>query len=221
MTETDIANYGLAKVGGGGDQESGSGFISDINATDSPLAAKCRTLFPVCRGRVISDLAKLKCPFRETVKYADLGAKVTGTTLPEIEQWDYAFNLPGNCLAVVEQILESTGASNYNFEMILNAQDNGKLFLTDDLTNYDENSAYIQYCIDQPNTATWSFPFIECVATILAAELCPLIGKDVKMRMQLLIEYKTVCIPDAQVFNQSQGKNYAKVVPNNYLGGRG
>jgi len=223
MTNTDIANLALSKVGGAGESETGTGFITDINSATDKVAKQCAFLMPRCREKVITELAFLKCPFRETLRYADLGAQVADDDLPEVGTYAYAFNIPGDCFAIVGQINESylaTGQKQeYKYEVILNKLGNGKLLLTNDLTNADGTSSFIEYVINQTNTVIFSMAFIECIATLLAAELCPLIGKKYEMRQTMLIEYKQLSIPSAKAFNQSQFNNYAKEV-DSYLGGR-
>jgi hypothetical protein len=224
MTNTEIANKALGKIGGAGDSETGTGFISDINSATDKVAKQCATLLPQCIEKVIIDLASLQCPFRETLRYADLGAEVADEDLPETGEWIYAFNVPGDCLAIVTQFNEDSLGSDevrteYKFDKILNKGNSGLLLLTNNLTNTDGTSAFIDYVINQTNTVVFSMPFIECIATLLAAELCPLLGKKYEMRQTILIEYKQLSIPAAQTFNQSQFNNYAKTV-DSYLGGR-
>lgn len=221
MTETDIANRAAAKIGGFGDQATGSGIIASIDDPDK-VSAWCKQLMPSCRRKAIIDLASSKAPFRETVKYADLGAALT--SYPEIGSWDYAFNLPGDCLSVVRQISQdfvpAIDIYEYLFEQIVSTTGNSKILLTNDLTNTDEDSAFIQYVIDQTNTNMFSEVLAECIATLLAAELCPILGKDLKTRQQMLLEYKTVCVPDARKYNQSQMCLETQNTNEDYRGGR-
>jgi len=65
----------------------------------------------------------------------------------------------------------------------------------------------------------FSDALVECIATLLAAELCPIIGRNLEVRQRLLLEYKELTVPDAKRFNQSQFNNSAKTVPD-YSGGR-
>ncbi len=61
--------------------------------------------------------------------------------------------------------------------------------------------------------------FEECIATLLAAELCPIVGRDLETRQAILAEYKALTVPEAKNYNQSQYNTYSKAVPN-FLGGR-
>jgi hypothetical protein len=222
-TETDIANLALGKLGGAGSQLTASGFISSINGTDM-VSGWCRTLLPVCRERVIVDLAVEKCPLRESIVYKDMGAAIDESGLPEIGDWTYAFNVPTDCLAVIWQIDEDfpdTGRKRkYKFETILNKGKNGLILLTNNLSNSDGDSAFIAYATDIKNPNAFNSTFTQCLTTLLASELCPLVGKETKVRTELLAEYKQVCLPDAKSFNQSQLDNQSVAAPNNYLGGR-
>ncbi len=293
MTSTDIANLGISKIGHGGDQTNinGANLIADITGADE-IAQKCNFLYPVCRQKAISDLAVKGSPFRETVKYANLGpnlfdsdystgtisvtnasATVTGTgtvwttalhaskrieisgvsytvlsvesntsltlsavyagdaddelsynitDLPEVSNWEYAFTLPSDCLAVVKQKSEVDGTFNYQFEKILNRAGTGWLFLTNTLSDADVVSAYIEYVIDQTTTSMFCWPLIECIAVLMAAELSPkYVSTDGdKRRYFLLQEYANMAVPLAMNFNQSQLDTYSKP-KTSYLGGRG
>jgi hypothetical protein len=224
MTETEIANLALIKTGGGGDQASGSGLISDINDTDQ-ISTTCRTLLPICRRQTIIDLAMSKSPFRESVRYKDLGTALAEASLPEIGSWYYAFNLPSDCISVFRQIDEaylsdsSSDMVEYRFTTIANKAGSGSIFLTNNLSNSDGDSAFIEYIIDVVNPNIWSEYLKRCVVTLLAAEVCPMIGKKSEQRTTLLTEYKQLTAPDAKKFNASMLNNYITPIPD-YKGGR-
>jgi hypothetical protein len=222
-TETDICNRALSKIGGAGDQESGSGFIASINGVDR-VSARCKFLLPRVRRRAIGDLAKKDAPFPETLKYLDLGAE--NASPPETGGWQYAFNLPNNTLRVMKQINEEFVTSQssitekpteYRFETIFKGT--AKILLTNTLSNADADSAFVQVVFDQRSTGTYSEEMIECIATLLASELCPTVGANTEKRKSLLAEYKTVSIPDAKSYNQSQSNRTARRIPD-YSGGR-
>jgi hypothetical protein len=224
LTETDLCNESLAKTGGAGDQATGSGFISSIDDSDK-ISKACKTLLPVCRQKAITDLAAVGCPFRETVKYADLGAEAAEESLPEIGGWEYAFNLPTDCLAMSRLIDEDFASiterrTEYQYESILNKDKNGKILLTNNLTNTAQDSAFVEYAVDVASPAAFSLALKECIVVLLAAELCPMVGKDTKFRQSLLLEYEQLAKPNAKKYNQSQFNNYEQDEPENYLGGR-
>jgi hypothetical protein len=224
MTETEIANLALIKAGGAGDQSSGAGVIVDINGSDV-ISQICKILLPVYRKKVIADLSAIKCVPREAIRYKDLGAALSSASLPEIGEWQYAFNLPSDCLAPVRQIseaylLDSTkDMPEYRFGTIANKTATGIIFLTNDLTNADEDSAFIEYAIDIPNPKAWSESLKHCIITLYAAELCPMIGKKAEQRTALLAEYKQLTLPDVKKFISSSYNNFAKTIPD-YKGGR-
>ena len=221
-TSVDLANLALGKVGGAGDQTGASGKITSLADTDQ-ISVWCNTYLPICRQRVISELAAKGAPFPETLKYADLGAEVTAD-LPDMGKWEYAFELPASWLVVTRQLNQSDSVSTdlrseYPFEIILNDDGDGYLFLTNDLSNSDNDSAYIEYVFDQTTYAMYSPQLVNAIATILAAELCPMVGKNIEERRKHELEYKYTCIPDAIRANAKR-LNGTKVI-NDYLGGRG
>lgn len=232
MQKIDVVNKALGKIGGAGDQVNGEAFLANLNGADK-VTKWVLAIYDQIRQKVITDLALEKCPFIETRKYADLGNMIAAADLPIIGGWSYGFDLPQGCLIVVRQLEEkfpqvlagtlspvSVGTRNeYQFDTMLNKDSDGRILVTNDLCNADNDSAFIEYCIDQTAEAMWCVPFIECMATLLAAELCPLIGKDLKTRAALMQEYIQLCIPFAKSYNQSQYNNYAAKVPD-YKGGR-
>ena len=227
MTETDIANIALGKIGGAGDQISGNAFLSSIDDTDK-VSLWVNTQFPYVRQLVITDLAIAKCPFREATKFADLGAALVAASAPEMGQWQYAFNLPGDYLSMVRQFNENYMQDRHlpeherKFEVVPNKNTDGLVLLTNDLTNVvdagSSDSAYIEYSFDLTNTGIWSTALVDCVATRLAAEAAPIISKP-DLRTPMLAEYDNFIVPQAQAFNRSQSNNNARKI-HNYLGGR-
>ncbi len=223
-TETEIANLALIKGGGAGDQESGTGLIASINGSGR-VEAQCKLLFPRVRRRIYVDLAVVKAPFKPTLAYKDLGA--ANASPPEIGGWDYAFNLPGNVLAVMKQISEdfiTTQSSitdrkpiEYRFDILY--QGTTKILVTNDLTNTACTSAFVQYVFDQKNTGTFSEALIQCIATLLASELAPTIGMTDEKRTALLAEYINVSIPNAKKSNLAQFNTTTRVIPS-YKAGR-
>lgn len=217
-TETDICNLALIKGGGAGDQESGTGLIASIDGTDR-VSAQCKLLFPQVRRRVIIDLAKKNAPFKETLMYKDLGGE--NADPPETGGWEYAFNLPGNVLLVTKQVdwnFKTTQSSItdkpkvYRFDVIY--EGTTKILITNDLTNEDGDSAFVQYAFDLKPTGNFSPGMINCIATLLASELAATIGLTDEKRVNLLAEYNAVAIPDAMIFNQAQGNSYARTIQN-------
>lgn len=308
MVYTDllIVNKSLGKIGGASDRTDGSAFLPNLTDLNDKTTIHANALLPQVRQHVIIDLANARCPFRETLKYADLGddlkqndntivsitvgadpflvtvtteeahgyttgdtvmlfdiqgtggitslnnklytIAVTTTTAftltscggvttageadwvhtadtgissdaPEIGDWLYCFDLPSECIAVVKMCDETDKKREYQYEVILDKDSNSKVLLTNDLSNASGDSAFIQYCIDQSNPALLSDAMVEAFSTLLAAELCPICGRDIKTRQQMLLEYQQLSKPDAQTHNQSQFNNVAKTV-NNFLGGR-
>ena len=228
IAETDICNLALGKFGGGGDQINGNAFLSSIDASDK-VSVWCKLNFPRVRRRVIIKLAALECPFRSTVRFRDLGAQLDSDGLPEIGQYLFAFNLPGDCLEVSKQFYEDLiqrramrgpVIAEVQWETIANKKGTGKLFLTNTLTNQGGTSAFIEYAVDTKDTKSFSEEMIDCVATLLASELAPMVGLDDRTSIEMLTKYETLAVPNAQRANQRGFNNSVKRVPN-YHGGRG
>ena len=230
-TETDICNLSLGKLGGAGEALSGNAFIGDINKTDK-VSAWCKLNFPRARRRVITDLAVRGCPFRSTVRFKDLGSELDST--PEIGEYQYAFNLPGDCLVVVMQLNENyiaarrasrgsqsnTQIIEYNWEIVANSDGTGKILLTDALSNVDGDSAFIEYVIDTTATGGFSEEMIDCIATLLASEVGPMVGyTDRETSDEMLAKYLTIAIPNAQRANQFGFNSRVRRIPD-FSGGR-
>lgn len=222
-TETDVANIALGKIGGAGDQESGTGLIASINGSDR-ISTRCKFLLPFVRRRVIGDLAKERAPFSETLKYRDLGNQ--NAAPPEIGGWTYAFNIPSDNIKVMKQIDEcfvtepisiTQRPIEYRFDEIISGTT--KILVTNDLSNEAGDSAFIQYVFDQTNVGVWTDDLIDAVATLLGSELAPTVGSVDEVRQELLAEYTTINIPKAKASNQSVGNNFAQQ-NTSYKGGR-
>lgn len=143
---------------------------------------------------------------------------------PEIGPYNFAFNLPSDYFAAVRQTDETVAThrgvkTEYQFKPILNKDGNGFIWLTNDKTNSAGTSAYIEYCTDQIDFTLFSTAFEESIAMLLAAELCPNLGRDLETRQALLVEYQALTIIEAKRNNLSQFDNEAHT-PGNYRGGR-
>lgn len=159
-----------------------------------------------------------------TAAYSHTADSGTVSLCPEIGGWSYAFDLPSSCIAVVKQLMETFSTTTksrqkYRFETLLNRDSDGQILVTNNYSNSAGDSAFIQYVINQSDPTVFSEPLKECIATLLAAEISPFVGKDMKTRIDLLTEYQQLNIPEAMKFNQSQVDNRSKPV-GNYLGGR-
>ncbi|MDD5010921.1 MAG: hypothetical protein PHQ00_02230 [Phycisphaerae bacterium] len=302
MTELEIINAAFAKLGGAGGQYGAKPFLPNLTATDT-LTTQAVALLPRVRKRVIKDLAIREAPFKETLKFADLGTELTqsdiaienievsGTTVtvtteeshglstgdtryltgirgtggiealnntlktltivdttsftldsttgsgnwvytdggiislvPEIGGYEYAFNLPSDCLMVVAQKNEAFVSieeqqQTYRYDTLLNRSSNGLILITNNLSNIAGDSAFIHYVIDQATTTNFSLALIDCLVSLFAAEVCTMAGKDLKMREAQLQEYAQISIPDAMKYNLSQFNNQSKTT-GNYLGDR-
>ncbi len=230
-SETDISNLALGKLGGAGDVLNGNAFIDSIDGSDK-VSSWCKISFSRTRRRVIKDLATAECPFRSTIRFRDLGTALSDDAVPEIGQWACAFNLPGDCLEVVRQFDENAifirtqprpyqtrSQVNFQWETIASLSGNGKILLTNTLSNEAQDSAFIEYVIDTPATGSFTEEMIECIATLLANGVAPVIGRDMQSAAFMLEQYWAVAVPNAQAANQRGFNNTARTIPD-YSGGR-
>jgi len=201
-TETTVANLALGKIGGAGDQESGTGLIQSINGTDR-ISTRCKFLLPSVRRRVFSDLFEAKVYPAEATEFYDMGAQFTPTI--KIAGWTYAFTVPPNTIGIRRQILEEVSTIQYSitdkvleypFKIVW--QDTTKLLLTNNLTNTALDSAFTERVFDQTNPATWNEKLLDAVATLLGAELVPTVGAVEEARVNLLLEYDRLVLPKAK-----------------------
>ena len=227
LSETDIANLALGKNGGAGDSELGTAFIASINANNK-VAQWLKFNLPRARRRAIIDLATRQCPFRSTVKFKDLGAQISSDDVPEIGEYQFAFNLPGDCLEVSMQFYEAaiakravrgTTVVQVQWETVADSAGTGKILLTNLLTNLDGTSSFIEYVIDVKNTKAFSEEMVDCIATLLASEVGPTVGWGPEISTLMLTKYLQIAIPNAQRANQRGFDNSVKPVPD-YSGGR-
>lgn len=228
MTETEVANIALGKIGGAGDQIDGDAFIDDIDAGTDKVTNWIKLQFPVIRKLVITDLAIAGCPFQEASKFADLGAELSADDAPEFAQWEHVFNLPGDYLSMIMQFDEANVQQRYKpefqrkFEVKPNKAADGHVLMTNDYTNVvsggSANSAFIEYAFDLTNTGIWSISLIDCVSTRLAAEISPIVQKP-EQRIPMLTEYDRFTALQAQAFNRTQSNNNARKIPD-FRGGR-
>ena len=215
--DTDIANLALLELS--------ITVIKDITV-DGDTEAKCRIILPAARRTVIEQFASMETPFKETLKYADLGAEIAEADRPEMGTWRHAFTLPDDYFAIVGQYRQSEchwrhcDREKYAHDIILNKNGNGKVFLTNDLTNEDHDSAYIEYCIDPTSPSMWSQNLKNCVVTLMCAALTPPLAETKgEKRRNFLLEYEVKVMPNAKTFNLSQEQKRIDR-PMNYLGGR-
>lgn len=231
-SETDIANLALGKLGGAGDAITGNAFISDINDSDK-VSQWMKINFPRARRRSIKDLATAGSPFRSTLRFSGLGAQLSSDDLPETGNWTHAFNLPGDCLAVISQFDEDMIATRrqpadyvsnianitYQWEIIANSAGTGRILLTDTLSDTDQVTAFIEYVVDTPSTGGFSEELIQCIATLLAAEVVPVIEAGDEAANLMLTKYIQLAVPDAKRANGTDYNNSARPIAD-YKGGR-
>jgi hypothetical protein len=191
--------------------------ITSLNGTTETIIVTTTTAFTIATAGAANWVHK-----------ADSGIV---SYCPEMGPWSYAFILPSDFFTIVRQCdeLYTSDADytvrqgvrkKYQCQPILNRDGDGHLLLSNDLSNANADGAYIEYCIDQTTFALFSDAFEECIATLLAAEMCPILGKNMKVRQDLLLEYDQYTVPAAKRAIQSQIDNSSKSVLPDYSGGR-
>jgi len=68
----ELINAGFLKLGGAGDQFGNVPFLPNLNGDDN-LTLRSIDTYARVRKKTITDLAVRKSPFKETLKFADLG----------------------------------------------------------------------------------------------------------------------------------------------------
>ena len=145
--------------------------------------------------------------------------------VPEMGAWAFAFSLPSDYFVIVRQTDEDFDPQQggvreeYQCRTILNKDGDGFLLLSNEKTDADAESAYIEYCIDQTDFTLFSQGMEECLATKLAAEIAPSVGRDPEARVALVGEYEQLVIIQAVRNNQSQSNKFSKK-KTDYRGGR-
>lgn len=161
--------------------------FGDITITSIDDATRegraCKVFYPMLRDQLLYSH-----PWNFAMERADISAQLTAT--PAF-QWDYAYTLPTDpvCLRVWE--LYGTDA-----EWVV---EGGKL-----LTNQDEE-IYVRFIKQVTETGYFNPAFVNCLATLLGAELANKLAGDKKRRLDLLTELNNVLLPEAQRLNAMEG----------------
>jgi len=180
-TATEICNMALMKLG-----EELIGAIYD----GTKRAGFCLTLYPRIRNEIKFELKR--------TSFADLGAALSGDSLIDAAEWEYQFDLPADCIAVVRQTDEGDQTAEYPYDI------KRGVLLTNDYSNDDADSAYIEYIWLNEVAGTYYPLEIEAIATKLAAELAPTIKGKENYREGLLQEYELLSLPAAITEAQSE-----------------
>lgn len=144
---------------------------------------------------------------------------------PEIDPWEYAFNLPSDFLGLVGQkdtddtLKKNMLLNHFPNDIILNRAGSGLILLTNSYSNKEGDSAYIEYVIDQTTYSLWTAGLVECATLLLAAELCPVVGRDSKESFFFRKQYLDVAVPNAARHNGLRTNLNTKTV-GDFLGGR-
>jgi hypothetical protein len=173
----DICNRGFLMLAGGPDNQ----VILSSYDEDTKNGQYCRLLYPQIRNEVLAEW-----DWSEAGTYADLGDALTGGSVPEMAEWEYAFSLPSDCLVFLRQTDEGDHTARYKCAVKKN------VLFTNDLTNDDLDSAYIYYVAKVTDVSEYAPMLIEAIATKLASELAPIVAGDHKLAQALRKKYSEV-----------------------------
>jgi len=176
---TALCNLALLKIGGASGSKK---LISDINGT-SETEEICALIYPKSRDFVLAMI-----PYKETVVYDALDDLTS--SLPELAEWNYAFDLPSDCIRFLGVVDESDHTLRYDFEIV------GAYIFANEFTNSDGDKLYVKYVKRETDASLYQIPFVEALVTKLAAELSPSIAKEGRsLRLQLLKEFVELTAP--------------------------
>lgn len=176
-SEVQICNLALLKFGN----------ITINSLEDSTEQAQaCKELYPLMRDELMS-----LHEWNFALGRADISSELANT--PAF-QYDHAYQLPVDCLRVVEL---------YGTQAKWAREGN------DFLTNQDEE-IFIRYIKKATTTGDFSQVFVNSLAVRLAGELVAKIKEDKNMRLELLSELERVILPEAFRINAIEGNRELK-----------
>ena len=176
-SEVQICNLALLKFG--------NITINNLNEATAQAQA-CKELYPLMRDEMMS-----LHEWNFALARADISSQLL--TAPAF-QYDYAYQLPTDCLRVIE--LYGT-AEKWARE--------GNQFLTN-----QEEEIFIRYIKKITTTGDFSQVFVNVLAVRLAAELVAKIKEDKNMRLELLAELERSVLPEAMRINAIEGNRELK-----------
>ncbi len=154
LTTADICNLALIQCG--------ADLILSLTDPNDKNAILCQQLLPV-----VTSICLTREEWSGLTKFGDLGNEVE---VAEQADWEFVFPLPEDCLQVIAQIDE--GNHKKKFPYIVK----GRQLFTNDKSNDNGNSAYIDY-ISVGDVSKYSPGLIEYIALKLAIAMAPkLIG---------------------------------------------
>lgn len=177
VSEVQICNLALLKFGN----------ITINSLEDNTAQAQaCKELYPLMRDELMS-----LHEWNFALARADISPELQAT--PAF-QYDFAYQLPADCLRVVE--LYGTEAKWAR---------EGNEFLTN-----QEEEIFIRYIKKVTTTGAFSQVFVNSLAVRLAGELVAKIKEDKNMRLELLNELERVILPEAFRINAIEGNRELK-----------
>ena len=154
-SETEIANIALSRLGNG---------LQISALTEATLAARlCNLNYVACR-----DATLRAHPWNFAVRRAMLAQD---TTVPAFE-YAFRYALPIDCVRVIRSSIEAQGApEDFRVE--------GRFLLS------DEGTIGIEYIARVTDVSSFDDDFVDCLASRLAAEICPTLTESASMTKNL------------------------------------
>lgn len=202
---TQICNMALARIAGGEEAARITSFDDDEGKT----ADWCRDFYPHCK-----EMVEERWEWISNTSFKDLGAALSGSSIPEVADWENVFNLPDDFGAMVKQTNEENHTQAFKYRI-----SDGKLF-TNDLTNTAQTSAYIEYIKYQDDAEAYTSLMTEAIIVLLASRLAGAITKDPLLPIDLMREYETLTLPNAKARNQASVADPDERGENSWLNAR-
>jgi len=179
MTTTQICNLALAKLG--------ATPITNLTATE-PNAEHCRTHYEVTRQQLLR-----MAPW----SFAIRRLSVASLTAPIYGPWDYAYQVPDQCI----QVLDVNDVDPWTSQEPPFAMEGNTI-----LSNDDE--CKVRYIVDADDPNDYPPDFVEAFALLLAGRMAGSLTNDPNLGQALELRAKREVIPEAAgaSYNESRGK---------------
>jgi hypothetical protein len=186
-TDEDICNHAIAMVGGMP--------IQSLDDPDSDEAKLCKATLPLTKSMCLT-----RWEWNGVTKFADLGAARDDADQEQAD-WEFVFNLPDDCLGVIGQIDEGDSEKKFRHKVM------GRQLLTNDYSNTDGDSAYIEY-ISISDVSKYSPGLLKYVvieqAIVLAPKIMGVSAETSDYIMRLERKSRLLVLPEAIGNNQAE-----------------
>lgn len=190
-SSTEVCNLALADVGGATEARR----IDDFDTSAGNIPDLCREFYHQTFREVLQRFEWL-----DALAYDELSELAAGSQIDAAE-WEYQFQLPGDCLLFLRQVDEDDHETTY--ECAVRRQANGKLILlTNEYSDTDGDKAYIEYLRNEQNMGVMMPLFVRAFATLLASYLASALNPTEADRLRL--RYEQIDLPIAKAADRRQ-----------------